>query len=104
MKNNVPNLDIEKGIIHKDLLKCIEEYGKNLCYLKSRWNDEKEYEDFNEYIKQLKAIFKKFNFKVEHCHKDFHIVLIHKIGYWCTDIKINVSGVSYGFSKLVKLN
>ena len=101
MEKNITELNTTRKIIEKDLVKCLNKFGSNLCYLKSRWNDEKEYEDFKQYKKQLKLIFEKFNFKVEHCDKKFHIVLIHKVGDWCTDVQVKSSEFSYGFSKLV---
>lgn len=99
-----PNLEIEKSIIEKDLKKCLSNYGNKLVYLKQRWEDEQDYEDFNEYKKIIKSIFKKFRFNVEVIHEDFHIALIHKVGVWCTDIKIKSNSFSYGFSKLVYKN
>ena len=54
MEKNISDLNATKKIIEKDLLKCLNKFGKNLCYLKSRWNDEKEYEDFEQYKKQFK--------------------------------------------------
>ena len=96
-----PNLEIEKSIIEKDLKKCFSSYGDKLVYLKQRWANESDYEDFDEYKKIIKKIFKKFRFNVEVIHKDFHITLIHKVGIWCTDIEVKSNCLSYGFSKLV---
>ena len=65
MEKNISDLNATKKIIEKDLLKCLNKFGKNLCYLKSRWNDEKEYEDFEQYKKQFKLIFEKCKLDAE---------------------------------------
>ena len=91
----------EKKIIEQDLKDCFSKYGNTLCHLKQRWDDEKDYEDFKDYRKQITLIFKKFNFKAEAIHEDFHIALIHKIAAWCTNIKVRNNGFSYGFSELI---
>ncbi len=94
-------MNAEKKIIEKDLKDFLSKYGESLCYLKQRWQDEKCYEDFKSYKKLISKMFNEFKFKTEKVHKDFHIVLIHKIGTWCTDIKVKENGFSYGFSKII---
>ena len=53
-KQWVNKLPIERkeklNIIRKQLDKCLDDNSKNLYYLKQRWTDEREYEDFDEYI------------------------------------------------------
>lgn len=94
-------LNNEQKIIEQDLKACFSKYGNTLCYIKQRFEDEKDHKNFEVYSKQITLIFKKFNFKVAEIHKDFHIALIHKIGAWCTDIKVKNNGFSYGFSQLI---
>ena len=48
--------DITKDKINKLMDKIID----NLSYLYSRWQDEKEYEDFADYIERMKSDFNRF--------------------------------------------
>ena len=47
-------------------------------YLKSRWQDEKEYEDFADYVEQFKKRFAIDGFEVTSLSKSFKAVFVHK--------------------------
>ena len=70
---------VKLNIIRKNIDKCLDDNSKNLYYLKSRWNDEKEYEDFDEYVNIFKDTFKKYGFdnitltKSSYSFSSFHL-------------------------------
>ena len=47
----------------------------NLCYLKSRWHDESEYEDFNEYKETMQKIVEKEGYKFIKMSKTYALTL-----------------------------
>lgn len=49
--------------------------GKKITYLRDRWQDEKEYEDFEEYKTTASAIFKAVGYAVYSMTKAFKIVV-----------------------------
>ena len=84
------------NIVRKKLDKCLEDNSKNLYYLKQRWLDEREYEDFDEYIKIFKDTFKKYGFDNLNLTKSFKITLSH-LG-WKTQFGLNYSGITFKYN------
>ena len=84
------------NIIRKNIDKCLDDNSKNLYYLKSRWNDEKEYEDFNEYVKIFQDTFKKYGFEDITLTKSFKITLKH-LG-WKTQFGLNYNGITFKYN------
>ena len=63
--------------IEVDLDKLVNQCSVDLVNLKSRYNDEREYEDFKDYKNFISEIFKKFNFTNIKINKKFVIVCDH---------------------------
>ena len=90
-------LEVRKAVQQK-LFKEINEQKeviKSLYYAKARWAYEREYEDFEEYIKYAKEAFKKTNFEVISMNKQFKITLKHKVGTYC-ELKLGAKSYSFG--------
>jgi len=83
------------NITRTNLDKCLDENSRNLYYLKSRWNDEKEYEDFDEYAKIFKDTFKKYGFEDISLTKSFKVTLKHL--NWKTQFKLNYNGITFKY-------
>lgn len=47
--------------IWAEAITLVRKNSDHLAYLRSRWQDEKEYEDFNDYIKAIKDTFPGYN-------------------------------------------
>lgn len=62
-----------------------------LLYLKARWQDEREYEDFSEYKKIIIDIFEAEGFKVYKVTSSFEITLVKEGTEFC--VKINLGSV-----------
>lgn len=71
--------------------------GKNerLLYLRGRWQDEREYEDFAEYEKIIKSIFADAGFEVKKITKSFNITLL-KDGIEFL-LKVNMGSIKVSF-------
>ena len=93
------NLDKDKktalNISRKNIDKCLKEHSENLYYLKQRWNDEREYEDFDEYVKIFRDTFKDYGFKNVKLTKSFKITINH-LG-WETQFRLNFNGISFKY-------
>lgn len=50
-----------KRNIYKEMESFIKRIQPNLCYLYSRWQDEKKYEDFKAYSEEMKKLLNKFD-------------------------------------------
>ena len=99
-KQWVNKLPIERkeklNIIRKQIDKCLDDNSKNLYYLKQRWTDDREYEDFDEYIKIFKDTFKKYGFDNLNLTKSFIITLKH-LG-WKTQFGLNYKGITFKYN------
>ena len=84
--------------VRKQLDKCLDDNSRNLYYLKQRWTDEREYEDFEEYIKIFKDTFKKYGFDNLNLSKSFKITLKH-LG-WKTQFGLNYKGINFKYNWL----
>lgn len=51
---------------------------RHLDMLKSRWNEEKDYEDFNDYVKSMKSLLEQEGYVLKNMNKFFHITLLGK--------------------------
>lgn len=69
----------------------------NFLYLKDRWADESEYEDFNEYKKVIKTQLEKLGFKFISATKGFKIKF--SWGDILYDLKINLNSVNLKWTK-----
>jgi len=57
----------------KQINSLFDDKSDTLYYLKDRWEDEKEYEDFEDYIDVIKKIFADYHFKDIRVNKRFNI-------------------------------
>lgn len=58
-----------------------------ICYLKGRWYDEREYEDFNDYITVMKETLKKEGYNLVKMTKTFAITLMGKYATYLLKFK-----------------
>lgn len=53
----------EKNVFNDSVKDFLYKHQDYLCYLKDRWTEEKEYEQFSEYEKAIKERLKDYNVK-----------------------------------------
>ncbi len=70
-----------------------------IYYLKSRWADEREYEDFAEYVEVMKTIWAETSFECLSLNKNFEAVLHDKIRGRNWKVKFNWNNISYKRTK-----
>lgn len=70
-----------------------EEIGRMLFNLKCRWSDERDYEDFNDYIDVMKSFIEKKGYKFIKLTKSFILTLQGKYETYCLKI-------TYGRTKI----
>jgi hypothetical protein len=79
-------------LIHRQMVEQLGAFVKEqdqLFYLKNRWLDEREYEDFAEYKKVIEDIFTKNGYKVQHIGQSFTIKVLKDMHLF--EVKINAS-------------
>jgi len=86
---------IKLNTLRNNIDKCLKENSQNLYYLKQRWSDEREYEDFDEYVKIFKDTFKKYGFENIKLTKSFKVTLNH-LG-WKTQFGLNYNGITFKY-------
>lgn len=97
MTNNVLKTELDE--IYKLILANKNKIALDIFYLKDRWSDEKEYEDFNEYKKVLKSYFKDTGFTVKKVSKAFTVTFQRNNVE--TTVKFSASGNIKGSAKLI---
>ena len=96
--NTLPEKEKAKlDILRKDVRRCLKENAQRFYYLKARWQEEKEYEDFDEYIKIFKDIFKKYDLEEMVITKAFKIT-VKKLG-WKTYFGLNYNGITFKYKR-----
>jgi hypothetical protein len=85
--------NLNQSLIKMSKTKKFQEDINYLCMLKSRWSSEKEYEDFNEYVKCIKQNIK--SFKVKNVQKSF-TVFFEMEGI---DLKLKLTNKKYSIVK-----
>ena len=71
----------------------LDKYIDTLGYLRDRWQDEREYEDFSDYKKRVEEIFGEFGFTGITLSKGFVIKCKNCEGTSSWEIKIQARGV-----------
>ena len=71
-----------------------EEFCDELGYLKGRWLDERQYEDFEQYKKRIAELFKTVNYDNIQVTKNFRIVLTKENVN--IEIKCSTRNISFG--------
>lgn len=70
-----------------------DKYINKLGYMRDRWQDEKEYEDFDEYKKVVKEIFEEFGFTKITLSKGFVVKCKNEESTREWQVKIQARGV-----------
>lgn len=69
--------------------------NKKLHYMRERWQDEKQYEDFSEYQQIIKDIFTTGGYEVKKITKGFKITILKDSKQFT--VGINLTGVTVSF-------
>lgn len=78
-KNNI--MDEQQTIIKNENL------ISQICYLKNRWKDEREFEDFSDYVTAMKDTLKTEGYELVKLTKTFAITLIGKYATYLLKFK-----------------
>ena len=85
-KTKESSLDHRASKVSNKLHNLFDEEAQALLYLRDRWEDEKDYEDFSEYQNLVSVMFEQAGFSQTNLNKNFTI----KTKFIHTEIEIKI--------------
>lgn len=84
-------------MINKSVTKLLGDHETKLTYLKDRWNDEKEYEDWADYEKRIREIL--VDYKIVRVLK---VGFVYELGEYEVTVKINSRSITSSAKVMTK--
>ena len=93
-------------VTEQEILDNVKEFNKllsndkafdYLATLRGRWEDEREYEDFEDYRKAIKNSLEKIGVKTLKINKDFKIIALYKSLQ--IELKVNLTCIKYRYKR-----